>query len=101
IIGKSFEVFYPKEDQKKGLPKNFIESAKKKGKAVIEGWRTRKSGRKFWGSVVITALHDGQGEIIGFSKVTRDLTERKKAEDKLKEYSKELEIQNGELEEFI
>ncbi|QEC52918.1 sensor histidine kinase [Anseongella ginsenosidimutans] len=100
IIGKSFENFYPPEDRKKGLPQKLMKQAEKEGKAVTEGWRLRNPGERFWGSIVITALHDRQGNVIGFSKVTRDLTEKKLADDKLKEYSKMLEFQNSELEEF-
>lgn len=100
IIGKSFKIFYSKKDQESGLATSLLEHAKKFGKAIHEGWRMRKDGSKFWGSIVITALHDDEDNIIGFSKVTRDLTERKLAEDKLKEYTSELEFQNKELEQF-
>jgi signal transduction histidine kinase len=74
--------------------------AAERGKATHEGWRVRKNGTRFWGSIVITALHNDKGEIIGFSKVTRDLTERKLAEDKMHLYLTELEAQNRELERF-
>lgn len=100
IVGKSFEVFYLKEDRESGLPKRLINEAKEKGKATHEGWRVRKDGTRFWGSILITALHDDDDNVIGFTKVTRDLTERKLAEDQLKEYSNELEFQNRELEQF-
>ncbi|HEV7621446.1 MAG TPA: ATP-binding protein, partial [Flavisolibacter sp.] len=100
IIGKNFQIFYLPEDQKTGLPQRLISEAAEKGKASHEGWRVRKDASKFWGSIVITALHNEQGEIIGFSKVTRDLTERKLAENKLENYLLELEAQNRELERF-
>lgn len=100
IIGKSFENFYLPEDRKRGLPMKLLQQVRARGKVVTEGWRLKQGGKKFWGSVVITALHNQQGEIIGFSKVTRDLTTRKRAEEKLMEYSKILEFQNSELEEF-
>jgi PAS domain S-box-containing protein len=100
IIGKNFEVFYPKEDRENGVPGKLIKTAIVHGKAAIEGWRVRKDGSRFWGSTVITALHDDEGNVVGFTKVTRDLTEKKKAEDQLKEYSSELEFQNRELEQF-
>jgi PAS domain S-box-containing protein len=100
IIGKSFEVFYRPEDQAAGLPKQLLAKAIKEGRATHEGWRLRKDGTQFWGSIVITALHDEDGEIIGFSKVTRDLTERKLAEDKTHQYLMELEHHNRELERF-
>jgi PAS domain S-box-containing protein len=101
IVGTSFERFYSEEDRKKGVPHSLINEAMVNGKAIAEGWRVRKNGSRFWGSIVITALHSETGEIIGFSKVTRDLTERKFTEDKLKEYSNELEFQNKELEQFV
>jgi len=77
-----------------------LSQAKSKGNAHHEGWRIKKDGTRFWGSVVITALHDTNGDIIGFSKVTRDLTERKIAEDKQKQNAEQLEAQNKELEQF-
>jgi PAS domain S-box-containing protein len=100
IIGKSFEIFYTVADQQMGLPTKLISLARQTGKALHEGWRVRKDKTRFWGSIVLTALHDVHGNIIGFSKVTRDLTEKKLAEDKLKEYTIELEFQNKELEQF-
>lgn len=100
IVGKSFSEFYLPEDREMGLPQKLLKRAKDEGKAVYEGWRMRKSGSVFWGSIVITALHNEQHEIIGFSKVTRDLTERKLAEDQMKEYANQLEFQNKELAQF-
>lgn len=101
IIGRNFSVFYPEEDRRAGLPQLLIKQAAEKGKAVSEGWRVRKDGSHFWGSILITALHNASGEVIGFSKVTRDLTLKKAAEDKLQRYSSELEFQNKELEQFV
>lgn len=100
IVGKEFSVFYRPEDREAGLPQKLIGIARENGKAIHEGWRVRKNGTRFWGSIVLTALHDEQGNIIGFSKVTRDLTERKLAEDRLKQYNDELQFQNKELEQF-
>lgn len=100
IVGKSFQTFYLAEDLKNGLPDYLLNEAAAHGKVTREGWRVRKGGAQFWASIVITALHDELGNVIGFSKVTRDLTERKLAEDKLKKYSESLEIQNRELEQF-
>jgi len=65
-----------------------------------EGYRVKKDGKTFWASVVLTALHDDKNNLIGFSKITRDLTERKKSEDSLKQYTEELEFRNRELEQF-
>jgi PAS domain S-box-containing protein len=99
-VGMHFRMFYRQEDREAGLPEQLIDEAVRTGKAVHEGWRLRKDGTKFWGSVVITALHDPDGQIVGFSKVTRDLTERKEAEIKLLQYARQLEAQNKELTQF-
>jgi PAS domain S-box-containing protein len=100
VVGKSFEIFYTEADRKGGLPFKLLNVSREEGKALQEGWRVRKDGTMFWGTIVITALHNKEGEVIGFSKVTRDLTERKLSEEKMLEYTAELEIQNGELEQF-
>jgi len=100
VVGKNFRIFYLEEDRKTQLPEKLIREAKEKGKAMHEGWRLRKNGTKFWGSIVITALHDDMNNIIGFSKVTRDLTEKKLADDQLRQYTREIEFQNRQLEEY-
>lgn len=100
IVGRHFRVFYTADDRENGLPDRLIAEAAAKGKAVHEGWRQRKDSTLFWGSIVITALHDEGGKVIGFSKVTRDLTARRIAEEKLKRYSEDLEFQNKELQQF-
>jgi PAS domain S-box-containing protein len=100
IVGSHFRIFYTSRDRDAGLPEQLIEKAAREGKAVHEGWRVRKNGTAFWGSIVITALHDPEGNVIGFSKVTRDLTERKQSEDKLLFYARRLEAQNRELQQF-
>ena len=100
IVGRNFRIFYRPEDRDAGLPEQLIGHAIKHGKAVHEGWRMKKNGMLFWGSIVITAIHDSSGQLIGFSKVTRDLTERKQAEDKLLQYARQLEAQNQELQQF-
>jgi PAS domain S-box-containing protein len=100
VVGRKFELFYTEEDLKSGLPNRLLAIAKETGKAVQEGWRVRKDGTKFWGTIVITALHNREGKVIGFSKVTRDLTAQKITEEKLAAYTSELEKQNSELEQF-
>ena len=97
VIGKNFCMFYTEEDNKSGHPKKLIKKAFEEGKATDEGWRVRKDGSKFWGSIVITALHDDLNEVIGFTKVTRDLTERKFFEEDLLQRKEELERKNEEL----
>lgn len=100
IIGKHFSAFYLPHDRESGLPERLMEQARRTGKAAHEGWRVRRDGTTFWGNITITALHDTNGNVIGFSKMTRDLTERKAAEDRLWAYAQELETQNKELERF-
>lgn len=100
IVGKNFRVFYTPQDQATHLPEKLLERAAREGRAVFEGWRKRKDGSVFWGNIVMTALHDDNGKIIGFTKVTRDLTDKKLAEDRVKEYAAQLEKRNKELEEF-
>ncbi|MEP6794365.1 MAG: PAS domain S-box protein [Saprospiraceae bacterium] len=97
IVGKSFDVFYPKEDIERRLPEQFLADARNNGRAIHAGWRVRKDGTKFWGNVVITSLHDENNKIIGFTKVTRDLTTQKKAEERLLEYNRSIEKKNIEL----
>lgn len=100
VIGRKFEIFYTPEDRANGRPYKLLARAIETGKATDEGWRVRKDGTRFWGSITITALHNKSNDVIGFSKVTRDLTQQKIAEQKLAAYTAELEIQNSELEQF-
>lgn len=81
IVGESFSVFYTEEDRKNNRPHKLIKEAEELGVARDEGWRVRKDGTKFWGSILITAIHNEQGKVIGFTKVTRDLTAIKEAQD--------------------
>ena len=85
IIGRHFSCFYPEEDIRNGKPEQELRTAVREGRAEDEGWRVRKDGSTFWASVVITALSDGAGRLLGFSKVTRDITERKRAEAALRQ----------------
>ncbi|HEX8906613.1 MAG TPA: PAS domain-containing sensor histidine kinase [Longimicrobiaceae bacterium] len=78
IVGRHFSLFYPPEDP--GKPARMLEAARSEGRVEDEGWRVRKDGTRFWADVVITALRDAKGELIGFAKVTRDLTDRREAE---------------------
>ena len=81
IIGKHFSQFYPPEDLARGKPAYELEVAGKVGRFEDEGWRLRKDGSRFWANVVITAMRDREGTLVGFGKVTRDLTERRRAEE--------------------
>ncbi|MFB3387989.1 PAS domain S-box protein [Flavobacterium sp. LAR06] len=100
IIGHNFSKFYTEEDIKKNLPQKLLNVAIEKGKSSHEGWRIRKDGTYFWASSVITAVHNKKGHVIGFSKVTHDLSEKKKADDKLKLNALELKEKNEELEKM-
>lgn len=83
IIGEHFSVFYPREDVRIGKPERILETAASEGRYEEEGWRVRKDGSRFYANVVISTLYDGHGTLCGFSKVTRDITERKEAEEGL------------------
>jgi PAS domain S-box-containing protein len=85
IVGRHFSVFYPQEDIRGGKPEMELEVAKKEGRIEDEGWRLRKDGTRFWANVIITAIRDSAGELIGFSKVTRDFSERRRAQGELQE----------------
>jgi PAS domain S-box-containing protein len=84
IIGQHFSLFYTDEDKRGGLPARALETARREGKFENEGWRVRKDGTRFWAFVVIDPIKSENGEIVGFAKITRDLTERKAAEQQLK-----------------
>jgi PAS domain S-box-containing protein len=100
IVGQHFSRFYPDEDVKSGKPPLELEEASKNGRFEDEGWRVRKDGSRFWANVVITALRDPDGNLRGFVKVTRDITERRKAQEEILRRSVELEASNKELEAF-
>jgi PAS domain S-box-containing protein len=80
IIGKHFSVFYPQREAERGLCEHELDVAGREGRFEDEGWRIRKDGTQFWANVVITALRDANGALVGFGKVTRDLTARREAE---------------------
>ena len=88
IVGHHFSRFYMEEDQQTRLPQRALETARRTGKYESEGWRVRKDGTSFWANVVIGAIHDEDGRLIGFAKITRDLTERKAAEEQLRQAQK-------------
>jgi PAS domain S-box-containing protein len=73
IIGQNFRIFYMRKDREAGLPEQLLELAKKEGRAKHIGRRVKKDGTIFWGSILITALHDDNGEVIGFTKLTTEL----------------------------
>jgi PAS domain S-box-containing protein len=83
VLGKHFSLFYTPEDVERRYPEYELTVAAREGRYEDEGWRVRKDGSRFWANVVITALHGADGELVGFAKVTRDLTERKRMEAEL------------------
>jgi PAS domain S-box-containing protein len=92
IIGRHFSVFYTEEDRVEGIPARALATAAKKGRFEAEGWRVRKSGSRFWASVIIDPIRDDNGEIVGFAKVTRDVTERMEAQRILRETQEQLAL---------
>lgn len=109
IIGKHFSVFYLPQDAASGKWQSELQDAERLGRFEEEGWRVRKDGTQFWASAIVTPIRDDSGRLLGFSKVTRDLSERKRAEDRLqksyadlerrvKERTHELSLANDELE---
>jgi PAS domain S-box-containing protein len=110
IIGRHFSQFYPREAVERGWPDEELKRAAAEGRFEDEGWRVRKDGSTFWANVVITALRDEAGTLRGFAKVTRDLTERRQAEENTRrllreeaarqaaeEYTREIEQQRERL----
>ena len=85
ILGQHFSCFYTDEDREAGLPAHALKTALEQGKCESEGWRVRKDGTRFWAHVVIDPIYNEEGVLLGFAKVTRDVTERKEAEDRLRE----------------
>lgn len=85
VIGKHFSVFYPEDALRANYPAYELEVAKKEGRFEDEGWRLRKDGSRFWANVIITALLEEDGTFLGFSKITRDLTQRRAQEESLRQ----------------
>jgi len=88
ILGRHFSTFYTEEDRAAGIPAKALSIAAETGKFEAEGWRVRKDESRFWANVVINAIRDAKGEILGFAKITRDLTERRAADERAKQAQK-------------
>ena len=93
VLGRSFDMFWPPEDRAAGRPAEELRAARLNRRAEDRGWRVRKDGTRFWADVIVTALHDVQGELRGFAKVTRDLSDLKRLEN--------LQEQGRHLNEFL
>jgi PAS domain S-box-containing protein len=100
ILAKHFSLFYSGEDIAAAKPMNELKSAREQGRFEDEGWRVRKDGSCFWANVVVTPFRDDSGTLRGFVKITRDVTERRQAEQEIVRRSLELEAANKELEAF-
>jgi PAS domain S-box-containing protein len=92
IIGKHFSVFYPQEDLMNEKPQHILANAARHGQSEDEGWRIRKDSTRFWAHVVITAVRDSQGKLLGFAKLTRDTSERREKEEALTKAKELLEL---------
>ena len=90
ITGDHFSRFYTPEDVESGVPKRALETARETGRYEAEGWRVRKDGSRFWASVVLDAIHDENGKLIGFAKITRDMTEKRESQLRLEESREQL-----------
>ncbi|WP_230463355.1 GAF domain-containing hybrid sensor histidine kinase/response regulator [Sphingobium sp. Cam5-1] len=88
IVGRHFSCFYTDPDQQAGMPAHTLQVAASAGRFEAEGWRVRKDGSEFWASIIVDAIHDDQGRLIGFAKVTRDLTEKRAVEEQLRQAQK-------------
>jgi PAS domain S-box-containing protein len=97
VIGSHFSRFYTDEDRASGLPAKALATAVEQGRFEAEGWRVRKDGTRFWAHVVLDPIRDDLGNLLGFAKITRDITERKQAEEKL-EHAREALFQSQKLE---
>jgi PAS domain S-box-containing protein len=89
VVGRHFGIFYPPEDREAGMPARSLQTARENGRFEAEGWRLRKDGTKFLASVVIDAIYE-DGALIGFAKITRDISERREAEQKLEKIQRQL-----------
>jgi PAS domain S-box-containing protein len=100
IIGRHFSIFYTEEDKARDHPAEELRIAAQTGRYEEEGWRVRKDGSRFWANVLITAVRDEDDVLVGFAKVTRDLSERRAADEKLRRANERLERTNRELDRF-
>src|SRR5579864_632742 len=100
IVGRHFSRFYPPEDANQDKPENQLKIAAENGQIEDEGWRLRKDGSRLWANVVITAIRDQSGTLLGFCKVTRDMTERRQIQEAIQRKNAQLETSNRELDAF-
>lgn len=101
IVGRHFRVFYPQSEQAADKPERELVAAARVGRVEDEGWRLRKDGSRFWASVVIVAVRDEAGELVGFGKITRDLTEPKRLQDQVQQHAADLEGRIAERDRML
>jgi PAS domain S-box-containing protein len=100
ILGKHFSTFYPEPDRNLGKPQRLLDLASKNGRCEDEGWRVRKNGQQFWAHVTLTAVRDEAGVLIGFGKVTRDLTEQKRYESTVRRQEQRFQLFVQDVQDY-
>jgi PAS domain S-box-containing protein len=100
IVGQHFSKFYTREDRMAGLPARVLETARREGHYEAEGWRVRKDGGRFWAAVEVDAIRDENDELVGFAKITRDITERQVAQQTLRETARQFRTLIGGVTDY-
>src|SRR5690348_13524892 len=100
IVGQHFSKFYTREDRMAGLPARVLETARREGHYEAEGWRVRKDGGRFWAAVEVDAIRDENNQLVGFAKVTRDITERQVAQQTLRETARQFRTLIGGVTDY-